>query len=222
MLSQPQLLSTSVGRTASFPLEVAPSSNQLSPAVDSSGPAIAVTRPSLVAASVDDTALGLLRSKFQESRDRASSLSVDACLRVNCLSNKISRSAQNSPKLQRRDSFRVKKLKLFKTMSSSGVDGYESLNTDFSEEAHKYSREKVTSLNLTRTSSFNSATPPSPCRYRTMTFSPARNRIIPFDSSSSDSSEEEGEGQQTSDYSSAGESNLDFGSGTRLKSPHVS
>lgn len=216
MLSQSQLLSTSVSRTTSFPLDVADASHLHAP--DSTGPAIAVTRPSLVAASVDDIALGLLRKRFQEeSRDRSSSLSVDGFLRSNNLENTASRSAQNSPKLRRRDSFKVKKLKIFKSTSSGLADGYESLNTDFNDDAKRYSRERVTSLNLTRTNSFTASTPPSPCRYRAMTFSPAKNRVMQYDSSS-----DEGEGPLSSDHSPTGESNLDFGSGTRNKLSHVS
>ena len=181
-----------------------------------SGPAIAITRPSLVAASVDDSALSSLRTRFQEeSRNRSSSLSVDGFLKGG-LTNKISRSAQNSPKLQRRPSFKVKKLKLFRT-PSSGLDGYSSLNNDFADEATKYSREKVTSLSLSRSSSFSAATtPPSPVafRYRAMTFTPAKNRVIQFDSSS----DEEGGG----DCSPPEESDLDFGLGTRTKPAQVS
>lgn len=184
-----------------------------------SGPAIAVTRPSLVSASVDDSELGLLRAKFYaDSRNRSSSLSVDGLLRANSLKSRPSRSAQSSPKLQRRPSFKVKKLRIFKC-PSNGLDGYEPLNTDFTEEASQFSRERVTSLNLavSRNSSFNgSSTPSSPCRYRTMTFSPAKNRVIQFDSSSEDEEEENGA------ISPSDESDLDFGSGTRNKPSHVS
>lgn len=217
MITQEQLSTTSVGLTRAprCPTADVADASQLSSSTADSGPAIAVTRPSLVAACVDDSALSTLRSRFQEeSRNRSSSLSVDSFLKSS-LTNKISRSAQNSPKLQRKPSFKVKKLKLFRT-PSSGQDGYSSLNNGFADEASKYSREKVTSLSLSRSSSFSAATtPPSPVpfRYRAMTFSPAKNRVIQFDSSSDD---EEG-----GDCSPLEESNLDFGLGTRAKAAQV-
>lgn len=205
MLSVPhsQLLTSAVTRTASLPLGQSSTSN--SP--EHSSPAISVTRPSRVSASVDDSALDLLRAKYNEqSRDRCSSLSVADI--------QESKSAQSSPKLRRSASFRARKI--FRT-SSNGVDGYDPLNASFADEANQFSRERVTSVKraLSRTSSFTS-TPPSPRPYRAMvSLVPAKHRIAQLDSS--DEEEEEEEGGSTKDLvSPVSESDLDFGSGSRL------
>lgn len=238
MLSESQLLSTTVARTTSYPQDVGKShgsslfrspkhgksqGSSLSGSPKHSpnhcSPAIAVTRPSVVTALVDDTALSLLHAKYYEqSRSRSSSsMSVDGFLQANNLNNKISRSAQNSPQLQRRHSFRVKTLKLFKS-PSTGMEGYEPMNTDFADEANQSSREKVTSLTraLSRNSSFSASTPTSPRPYRAMTFTPARNRVVRYDSNSSEEEEGGGDGSDGSSLvSPVSESNLDFGAGTR-------
>ena len=211
MLSGPQsrhLLGT-VAKTTSYSLDV-DDSKQDCASPDASGPAIAVTRPSLVSALVDETDLSILRAKYyEESRNRSSSLCVGHSYQV---SNQLSKSAQSSPKLQRKSSFKGKKRKAL----SNGVDGYEPLNSDFSDEAQQFSRERVTSVHrvLSRNNSFT-ATPSSPRPYRAkMNLVPAKHRVV-----QSDSSDDEDDDGLASPVS---ESNLDFGSGSRRSSSHVS
>ena len=183
----------------------------------SPSPVISVTRPSRVSSSVDDGALLRLRAKYYEqNKDHYSSLSVDA------QNNNLSNTAPNSSsKLQRKSSFKAKKLKLLRTMSSGGTDGYESMKTcdDLSSEAPIFSREKIVSVNraLHRNSSVKSM--PSPrLSHRPMTLVPARNRIVQFDSS-----DEDDDDYSISDAASpVSESDLDFGSGIRSKPNQVS
>lgn len=218
MLSLPpphaQLVSTAVARTASLPLSArAPEGSSTSP--EHCAPVIAVTRPSRVSASLDDSALDLLRAKYNaQNRDRSSSLSSYQFVRAANIANNTSKSAQSSPKLQRKASFKVKKLKLFRT-PSNGMDGYEALNGDLANEANQFFQEKVTSVNrvLSRNSSFTS-TPPSPRPFRAMCLVPAKHRVVQFDSSD----EEESERSSLSDaLSPEGESDLDFRPGSRSK-----
>lgn len=180
-----------------------------------SAPTIAVTRPSLVSALVDANDLSLLRVKYEEeryneqNRNRSSSLSVGSF-------HQISRSAQSSPKLQRRASFRVKRQN---KSSSNGMNqnGYEPLNPDFASEANQFSLERVTSVQrvLSRNNSFTS-TPSSPRPYRAkMNLVPAKHRVVHSDSS-------DDEDFTSGLVSPESESNLDFGSGARNLSSHVS
>lgn len=205
MLSLPSGHSVSnvVARTSSLPLNSGENQEGSDSSPEHRAPAIAVTRPSRVSASVDDSALEFLRAKYNAQhghRDRTSSLRADRT------SNLAFRSLHTSPKLERRSSFRVKKPKLFRT-PSNGVDGYEALNGEVSDEV-VFSREKITSVNrvLNRNSSFTS-TPSSPRPYRAMSLVPAKHRIV-----QSDSSDEEEEGALTPES----ESDLDFGTRHRL------
>lgn len=202
MLSVPQSGKPAIAQTVSLPLE----EGNPSPS-----PVISVTRPSRVSASVDDSALLRLRAKYYgQSRDRCSSLNVDNYTQDNNLSS------NNSHKLQRKSSFKVK---LLRTMSGGGTDGYESMNNDISSEAPLFSREKIVSVNraISRNSSLKSM--PSPrLSHRPMTLVPARNRIVQFDSSDDDDDD-----CSISDAASpVSESDLDFGSGTRNKPNQVS
>ncbi len=197
MLSGPQLKQ----------LAAADSHRHSSPSRSDSSPVIAVTRPSLVSALVDENDLSLIRAQHNEqNRNRSSSLYVSNLHQIN---NQLSRSAQNSPKLQRRSSFRKKKF----ISPSHNVEGYEALNSDFASGANQFSREKVTSVHrvLSRNNSFTS-TPQSPRPYRAkMNLVPAKHRVV-----QSDSSDDE---DLTDDLVNPfGESSLDFGSGTRTPS----
>ena len=207
MLSVPSghSVSSVVARTSSLPLSSEEYEEGSEVLPEPSAPAIAVIRPSRVSASVDDSALELLRAKYNAQhshRDRASSLNAHHFART---TNLAARSPHTSPKLERKSSFKVKKLKLFRT-PSNGVDGYEALNGEISDEV-VFSREKITSVNrvLSRNSSFPSI-PSSPRPYRAMSLVPAKHRIV-----QSDSSDDE-EGALTPES----ESDLDFGSRNRL------
>ena len=207
MLSEPQLQS-SIAKSTSFSLG---GEHHSSPTRCDSSPAIAVTRPSLVSALVDDNDLSLLRSSYyEENRNRSSSLCVSNLHQIN---NQLSRSAQNSPKLQRKSSFRTKKRKANKSPSHN-AEGYEPLNSDFANEASQFSVERVTSVQrvLSRTNSFTSS-PTSPRPYRAkMSLVPAKHRVVQSDSSDDD--EDFGDDLN----SPIGESSLDFGSGSRTPS----
>lgn len=202
MLSVPPAVAA---RISSLPLSAGEQERTGSP--EHQTPAISISRPSRVSASVDDSALDLLRARYNtQHRDRASSLSAHQFTQTSNLANQVSRSAQNSPKLERKDSFRVKK-RLLRT-ASSGANGYESLNGEVSD-GIIFSREKITSVNrvLSRNSSFTS-TPSSPRPYRVMSLVPAKHRIVQNDDDDESSSESE--------------SDLDFAAGSRDKDNHVS
>lgn len=213
MLSVPQSgLLKPVAQTAALPSE-----EEGNP---SPSPVISVTRPSRVSASVGASALLRLRAKYYEqSKDRLSSLSVDNYTPDNNLSN----TTNSSPKLQRKSSFREKKLKLLRTMSSGGTDGYESMNNgdDASGEAPIFSREKIVSVHRTISRNSSVKSMPSPrMSHRPMTLVPARNRIVQFDSSDEDDDDDD---YSISDAASpVSESDLDFGSGIRNKLNQVS
>lgn len=226
MLSLPQasLVSTAVGRTSSLPLSAGnPESTDSSP--EHRAPAIAVIRPSRVSASVDDSALELLRAKYNasHSRDRCSSLSADRHTQTADIVNGTVRSAESSPKLQRRSSFKVKKLKLLRT-PSNGMDGYEALSGGDSSEGIQFSRERITSVSrvLSRNSSFTSNSPSSPRPFRAMSLVPAKHRIVQFGSSDDDDDDDTSSSVNTDLISPVSESDLDFGSGTRSRVNHVS
>ena len=185
-------------------------------------PAISVTRPSRVSASVDDSALDLLRARYNsQHRDRTGSLSAEHFRRRTGYQSNMESSPQTSPKLQRSSSFRIKRpSKLFRT-PSNGSDGYEPLNTDFSEEANQFSRERVTSVHrvLSRNPSLKS-NGTSPRHYRAAALVPAKHRVVQLDSSSEEEEEEEeveiADNSSTSSIvSPPGESDLDFGSASR-------
>lgn len=212
MLSVPP---TVVARMSSLPLSAGERERSGSCSPEHQAPAVSVTRPSRVSASVDDSALDLLRARYNtQHRDRASSLSGHQFARTSILAgNQASRSAQTSPRLERNDSSRMKKLRLFKT-PSNGANGYEALNGEVSDEII-FSREKITSVIrvLSRNSSFTS-TPSSPRPYRVMSLVPAKHRIVQNDSCSDDES--------IRDVSPESESDLDFGASSRDEVNHVS
>lgn len=212
-LPRPNIVASAV-RTSSLPLSADSSPER-------QAPAISVIRPSRVSASVDDSALELLRAKYNSAhnRDRLSSLSVGLSMQTANLTNGTSQSAESSPKLQRKTSFKVKKLKLFRTPSNGMDAGYEALDGD-STEGIQFSRERITSVNrvLSRNSSFTSNSPCSPRPFRAMSMVPAKHRVVQFDSSSSDE-----ESSINDLVSPVSESDLDFGAGSRSKGvSHVS
>lgn len=216
-------------------------------------PAISVTRPSRVSASMDDSALELLRAEYarekrkqhrnnrlaslsagysrahssaslttEQSRTYSATLPAENGLPSKSLLSTVSRSAQS---LQRKNSFKVKKLKMVLLGTPSNESGsYESLNSDYADEASVFSLERVTSVNraIGRNSSFTASSPCSPrLGYRAMTVVPAKNRIFQY-FSSSDEEEEGGARPYPSDESPTSESDLDFGAGPRSRSSFVS
>lgn len=218
-LPQPSLVASTVGRTSSLPLTAGSATGSADSSPEHTAPAISVIRPSRVSASVDDSALELLRAKYNaaRSRDRASSMSLMQTADI--AANGTSKSAENSPKLQRKASFKVKKMKLFRT-PSNGVDGYEVLDADGSNDGIRFSRERITSVKrvLNRNSSFTSYCAPSPRPYSATSLVPAKHRIVQFNSSDDDDDDDDnGEDSINNLVSPVSESDLDFGSGSRSK-----
>lgn len=170
-----------------------------------------------MSASVDDSALELLRAKYNtaHNRDRSSSLSAGRFMQTTSLADETSKSTETSPKLQRKASFKVKKL--LRT-PSNGMDGYEPLQGDFTEDI-QFRRERITSVNrvLSRNLSFTSNGPCSPRPYRATSLVPAKHRIVQCDSSDDDDDD-----SSNDLLSPASESDLDFGPGTRSRGSQVS
>ena len=167
-------------------------------------PHILVSRPSHASSSVDDSALNL-HSQFVE--ESASSLSVDnlALAGINA-----TRNTQNSPKVKRRSSFKLKKLKIFRSTPDK-VEDYEPLNS-----VNLLTRERVVSVSHAIGGSYQSPTSSgsmsSPRPYMTMSFIPATNKIVLNIHNSPNSDDD-------SIYS---ESDLDFGRGPRNETRKVS